>query len=73
MYNGSSDVAQHVPINHQGCFAFDSEVMEGRMEVHLRGLPTSNESLFKGKKRFFHVAVQVTEAFGLQWFVRGLF
>jgi len=62
MVEGSSDVRKHVPFNNEDGFAFVSDVFEGRIKVHLRGLPTTNESLFAGKKRRSHTFIQVSVA-----------
>ncbi len=59
MFNGSSNVAQELPINCSS-FTVDSSTFQGSMEVHLRGLSNSQGRIFDGKKRFFQVMVQVS-------------
>lgn len=53
---------QHqLPIN-QGPVSIKSAFFEGVMEIHLRGLPNTQQQLFEGKKRFFQVMCQVRVA-----------
>lgn len=56
--NGQMDCSAEVPIN-SGPMAIDSPMFEGLMEVHLKGLPSSQSRIFDGKKRFFQIMVQV--------------
>jgi hypothetical protein len=56
--NGSANSQQHLPIN-QGPISIKSDFFEGVMEIHLRGLPNTQQQLFEGKKRFFQVMCQV--------------
>lgn len=39
--------------------AINTSMFEGVLEVHLKGLPTSQPRVFEGKKRFFQVMCQV--------------
>jgi len=39
--------------------AIKSSFFEGVMEIHLRGLPNTQQQLFQGKKRFFQIMCQV--------------
>eukprot|EP00877_Chromochloris_zofingiensis_P008387 jgi/Chrzof1/3801/Cz13g09100.t1 len=57
VFDGSSIPSQQLQINGK-CMQFESELFTGKIEVHLKGLPTSQRHLFEGKKRFFHIAVQ---------------
>ena len=58
-YNGSTDLTQQLPLNGvggprgDGCIEWENDVFKGRIYVHLRGLPTSDEArFFAGRKRF---------------------
>jgi hypothetical protein len=53
------DPQHEVPIN-QGPVAIDSAFFQGVMEIHLKGLPNSQQQLFEGKKRFFQIMCQVS-------------
>lgn len=61
MFNGNSDPKQHLEING-GVLLVDTEMFSGRVEIHLKGLPTTQQELFAGKKRFFQIACQVGPA-----------
>lgn len=37
----------------------NTSLFEGKVEVHLKGLPTSQKRVFDGKKRFFQIMAQV--------------
>jgi len=37
----------------------NTSLFEGVLEIHLKGLPTSQPRVFEGKKRFFQVMCQV--------------
>jgi hypothetical protein len=37
----------------------NTSMFEGTLEVHLKGLPTSQKRVFEGKKRFFQIMCQV--------------
>lgn len=52
------DPAQELPINGSA-MPIRTPLFEGRLEVHLKGLPSSQPRMFDGKKRFFHVMCQV--------------
>lgn len=56
--NGHVDPTHELPINGEA-MSISSSMFEGKIEVHLKGLPTSQKSIFDGKKRFFQVMVQV--------------
>jgi len=56
-FNNEYDVAQHLNINN-GPMSFDSELFSGKMEVHLKGLPSTTKPIFDGKKRYFQIMVQ---------------
>jgi hypothetical protein len=47
-----------VPVN-QSPVAIDSAFFQGVMEIHLKGLPNTQQRLFEGKKRFFQIMCQV--------------
>lgn len=57
--NGTADPAQEVPIN-SGPMEINTSLFEGVLEIHLKGLPTSQQRVFEGKKRFFQVMCQVS-------------
>jgi hypothetical protein len=42
--------------------AIDSAFFQGTMEIHLKGLPNSQQRLFEGKKRFFQIMCQVSSS-----------
>lgn len=56
--NGCSDVSKHLPIGQK--FRVSSPVFEGFASLNIRGLPGSNAKLFEGKKRYLHLAFQVS-------------
>jgi hypothetical protein len=58
MFNNVKDPAQELPIN-QGAFPISTSMFEGVVEVHLRGLATTQRRIFDGKKRCFQVMCQV--------------
>jgi hypothetical protein len=39
-------------------FPFETDTFAGTVCVHLRGLPTTQPTVFEGKKRLFHVVIQ---------------
>uniref|UniRef100_A0A383W2N9 Domain of unknown function at the cortex 1 domain-containing protein n=1 Tax=Tetradesmus obliquus TaxID=3088 RepID=A0A383W2N9_TETOB len=51
------DPQHEIPIN-QGPVTINSAFFEGIMEIHLKGLPNSQQRLFEGKKRFFQIMCQ---------------
>jgi hypothetical protein len=57
-FNNDSNVSQHLNINC-GPMSIESELFSGKMEVHLKGLPSTNKPIFDGKKRYFQIMVQV--------------
>jgi hypothetical protein len=57
--NGQMDCSAEVPIN-SSAMTINSPMFEGTMEVHLKGLPSSQPRIFEGKKRFFQIMVQVS-------------
>lgn len=57
---GSTDPAMEVPINGEA-MTISTNLFEGKIEVHLKGLPTSQKRVFDGKKRFFQVMCQVMQ------------
>lgn len=56
--DGTLDPQHQLPFN-QGRIPIKSAFFEGVMEIHLRGLPNTQQQLFEGKKRFFQVMCQV--------------
>jgi hypothetical protein len=56
--DGTLDPQHQLPIN-QGRIPIKSAFFEGVMEIHLRGLPNTQQQIFEGKKRFFQVMCQV--------------
>lgn len=56
--DGTCDPQYEVPIN-QGPITINSALIEGVMEVHVRGLPNSHKNIFEGKKRHLQIMVQV--------------
>jgi hypothetical protein len=56
--DGNPSPQHHLPIN-QGPIRIQSGLFEGSMEIHLRGLPNTQQQLFESKKRFFQVLCQV--------------
>ena len=58
VYNGSADFTQRLPINGEGVIEYENDVFVGRLLVHVRGLETTDPSVFAGKRRAFHVAAQ---------------
>lgn len=56
--NGRTDAAHEIPIN-SGPMTINTSLFEGKLEVHLKGLPTSQKRVFEGKKRFFQIMCQV--------------
>jgi hypothetical protein len=56
--NGLNDPALDVPIN-SGPMTINTPMFEGVLEVHLKGLASSQQRVFDGKKRFFQVMCQV--------------
>jgi hypothetical protein len=57
-FDGRSDPKQQIAINGPA-IQLESELFSGKMQVHLRGLPSTQKQVFDGKKRFFHIMVQV--------------
>jgi hypothetical protein len=57
--DGSHDPQHHLPINQARPMAVASDIFDGVMAIHLRGLPNTQPGLFEGKKRFFHIMCQV--------------
>ncbi|KAI8474331.1 MAG: hypothetical protein J3K34DRAFT_465804 [Monoraphidium minutum] len=57
-YDGSSDPAKSMPLNGPS-FDVDSDFMQGKMMVHIRNLASSDASVFDGKRRSIHVAMQL--------------
>uniref|UniRef100_A0A383VT33 Domain of unknown function at the cortex 1 domain-containing protein n=1 Tax=Tetradesmus obliquus TaxID=3088 RepID=A0A383VT33_TETOB len=55
--DGTADPQYAVPIN-QGPVTINSAFFEGIMEIHLKGLPNSQQRLFEGKKRHFQIMCQ---------------
>ncbi|GBF87353.1 hypothetical protein Rsub_00064 [Raphidocelis subcapitata] len=55
--DGTADPSVPIPING-GAVTIETEVFVGRLEVHLKGLPSTKKGMFEGKKRFFQIAVQ---------------
>lgn len=56
--DSTTDPQHQLPVN-QGPINIKSAFFEGTMEIHLRGLPNTQQQLFAGKKRFFQVMCQV--------------
>lgn len=56
--NGRTDPSQELPIN-AGPMPVKTSLFEGVLEVHLKGLASSQPRVFGGKKRFFHIMCQV--------------
>jgi hypothetical protein len=56
--NGRTDPTYELPIN-SGPMTINTSMFEGKVEVHLKGLPTSQKRVFEGKKRFFQIMCQV--------------
>ena len=61
MFNGNADPAQQLEVNG-GVLYVDTEMFSGRVEIHLKGLGTTKQEVFAGKKRFFQIACQVRAA-----------
>ncbi|KAI8468504.1 MAG: hypothetical protein J3K34DRAFT_522883 [Monoraphidium minutum] len=57
VFDGDSDPARHLSING-GALHVETEMFSGRVEIHLKGLATTQAGLFQGKKRFFQIACQ---------------
>ncbi|WIA11789.1 hypothetical protein OEZ85_011882 [Tetradesmus obliquus] len=55
--NGRTDPTFELPIN-SGPMTINTSMFEGTLEVHLKGLPTSQKRVFEGKKRFFQIMCQ---------------
>lgn len=55
--NGSTEPSIELPING-GPMTISTSLFEGAVEVHLKGLPTSQGRVFDGKKRFFQIMCQ---------------
>lgn len=56
--NGRTDPGHEIPING-GPMTINTSLFQGTLEVHLKGLPTSQKRVFEGKKRFFQIMCQV--------------
>jgi hypothetical protein len=56
-FNGVQEHKQQIAINGPS-IPLDSELFSGQMQVHLRGLSSTQKPVFEGKKRFFHIMVQ---------------
>jgi hypothetical protein len=56
--DGTTDPQHQLPVN-QGPISIKSAFFEGTLEIHLCGLPNTQQQLFAGKKRFFQVMCQV--------------
>eukprot|EP00879_Flechtneria_rotunda_P032532 GHRR01035751.1.p1 GENE.GHRR01035751.1~~GHRR01035751.1.p1 ORF type:complete len:270 (+),score=84.24 GHRR01035751.1:216-1025(+) len=56
-FNGSADPAHELPINGDP-MTINTSLFEGKLEVHLKGLPSSQKRVFDGKKRFFQIMCQ---------------
>jgi hypothetical protein len=62
LFFGSTDVKQQLPMNgvgSSGAIEWETDLFVGRTWVHIRGLPTTQQSKFEGKKRLFHIVTQV--------------
>lgn len=55
--NGRTDPGHEIPING-GPMTINTSLFQGTLEVHLKGLPTSQKRVFEGKKRFFQIMCQ---------------
>jgi hypothetical protein len=56
--DGATDPGAHMPVNGRS-FSVETDMFSGRVEIHLKGLKTSNKEMFAGKKRYFQIACQV--------------
>ena len=57
---GSCDPQQEVAYNQGKWVPFETDRVEGRIFIAIKGCPGSNQEVFLGKKRFTHVVVQVS-------------
>lgn len=55
---GCSDLDQPVPINTREPIPVESPLFSGIMSIQIKGLKTTNNAMFQGKKRFLHIAMQ---------------
>jgi hypothetical protein len=55
---GDSDVSKPVPVNTKEPITLDSPLFQGTISVQIRGLKSSDDKYFTGKKRYTHVVMQ---------------
>jgi hypothetical protein len=58
VFNGDANPARPLGIN-SGAMRVETDIFSGRVEIHLKGLKTTQQGMFQGKKRFFQIACQV--------------
>ncbi|GBF90633.1 hypothetical protein Rsub_03205 [Raphidocelis subcapitata] len=58
LVNGSDSLTDNIPDINVRPFEFESELMKGRLEVHVKGTESTQEAHFAGKKRLVTVALQ---------------
>jgi hypothetical protein len=56
-YNGHRDLRAPIPLN-RAPIEIDGPLFTGRLQVEIRGLPSSNPEVWDGKKRCMHIAAQ---------------
>ena len=60
MFFGSDDPGLRLPLNGRGGpIPFENDLFKGVVEVHVKGIKTTQKDRFEGKKRLFHIVSQV--------------
>ena len=60
MFFGSDDPGLRLPLNGRGGpIPFENDLFKGVVEVHVKGIESTQKDRFEGKKRLFHIVSQV--------------